>query len=69
MTRKEQVTVTLDPLLLQRLRAISTERGESLSSVIEEHLLAKSKLNEQSDANRILEVLSDIKNSLRKTEE
>jgi metal-responsive CopG/Arc/MetJ family transcriptional regulator len=69
MSRKEQVTVTLDPFLLQRLRAISEERGESLSSVIEEHLLAKSKLAEKSEANRILEVLSDIKNTLNKSED
>jgi len=66
MTRKSQITVTLNPKLLEQLRSIAKQRGQSLSKVIEEHLLSKSKLGEESEAKRILQALSEIKNSIKK---
>jgi hypothetical protein len=64
MARKEQIPVTLDPLLLSRLREIAKKRGESLSSVIEDHLREKSKAGQSDEVKQVLDILSEIKSSL-----
>ena len=68
MSRKAQITVTLDPFLLKQLRKIAEDRKQSLSKVIEDHLLSKSTIGKDSEAKRILKVLSEIKDSINDKE-
>lgn len=64
MPRKEQITITLDPTLVERLRDIAKKRNSSLSSVIESYLFSVDSLTGKTDIQRVLEILSDIKSSL-----
>ena len=64
MARKEQVTITLDRELTQRLREIAQRRNSSLSSVIESYLRSSDGLSGKTDIQRVLDILGDIQEVL-----
>lgn len=66
MARKEQLTVTIDAELLNRLREIAKNRSQSLSSVIESTIKTSKLASETDDAGKILEILAELKSSIKK---
>lgn len=68
MARKEQITITLDPLLTAKLKQLAKKRGCSLSSLIESYLKSIDTIAGKTDIQRVLEILAEIKYSLKKDE-
>lgn len=68
MARKEQLTVTIDSELLNRLREIAKKRQQSLSSIIESNIRTSKLANDSTGdgAGKILGILAELKSSIKK---
>jgi len=67
MSKKEQVTITLNPELLAELKEVAERTNSSLSSVIEKYLGANS-FSGKSDLDKVLEMAEEIQRDLEKPE-
>ena len=62
---KEQVTITLNPELVEELKSIAAKTNQSLSSVIESYLSANS-LSGRTSLEKALELAEELKTEFGK---
>lgn len=67
MARKEQITVTIDKDIVDKLRRVAEQRQASLSSVIESYLRTTDAFSpdHKTDIQRVLDLVKEIKSELR----
>jgi hypothetical protein len=65
VARKEQITITLDRELTEKLRKTAERRNASLSSVIESYLKSVDAFSHKTDIQRVLDLVKEIRDQLQ----
>ena len=65
MAKKQQITITIDGEIVDKLRKLAERRKASLSSVIETYLRSADAFSSKTDIQRVLEIVKEIKDQIR----